>query len=269
MEQNIKMVISYDGSRYLGWQRLGGEQRKQSIQGTLEMALEELFGQSVSIIGSGRTDAGVHAMGQVANFLIEERVLFQALERNASKKKPKDMVCFLRELKQLLNERLPEDIRILSMVPVKKTFHSRYSAVEKTYEYHIDTREVPNVFTRKNALWEPENLELDKMEEAAKILIGKHDFKAFSTQGKVEKDTIRTLKQIQFTKENNHLKCSFTGDGFLYNMVRILMGTLLEIGRGEREMETIVRAFATGDRQLAGATVSSVGLFLKEVRYKE
>ena len=251
-KQNIKMVISYDGSRYLGWQRLGGNQKTQSIQGYIEDTLEDIAGYSVAIIGSGRTDAGVHALGQVANFYVPSSFFLSHT---------------LEELQQMCNERLPEDIRILSVEEVPKDFHSRYSATRKTYEYHVDTREVPVVFTRKYALWESKQLDLEVMRECSRLFVGKHDFKAFSTQSKAEKDTVRTIFDFSIEQKDHELIFSVCGDGFLYNMVRILVGTLLEVGRGERSRQQVAEALRTGDRQLAGYTVSSVGLFLKEVYY--
>ena len=253
-KQNIKMVISYDGSRYLGWQRLGGKQKKQSIQGYIEEILKDITGYSAACIGSGRTDAGVHALGQVANFYVPSSFFLSYT---------------LEELWKQCNKRLPEDIRICSMEKVEEAFHSRYSAVKKTYEYHVDTRAVPVVFTRKYALWEPKALDICAMRECSKLFVGKHDFKAFSTQSKAEKDTIRTIFDFSIEKKEDELIFSVCGDGFLYNMVRILVGTLLEVGRGERTRQQVAEALRTGDRQLAGYTVSSVGLFLKEVVYND
>lgn len=251
-QKNIKMVISYDGSRYLGWQRLGGKHKTQSIQGYLEDILEDIAGHSVAMIGSGRTDAGVHALGQVANFHVPSSFFLSHT---------------LKELQEQCNAILPEDIRILSVEEVAANFHSRYSATEKTYEYHVDTREVPVVFTRKYALWEPKQLDLAAMRECSRLFVGKHDFKGFSTQKKSEKDTVRTIFDFNIKKKEEELIFSVCGDGFLYNMVRILVGTLLEVGRGERTRQQVAEALRTGDRQLAGYTVSSVGLFLKEVKY--
>lgn len=251
-KQNIKMMISYDGSRYLGWQRLGGKQKAQSIQGTIEEVLEDIVGYSVAITGSGRTDAGVHAWGQVANFYVPSSFFLSHT---------------LGELQQQCNEKLPQDICIFSVEKVPKEFHSRYSATRKTYEYHVDTREVPVVFTRKYALWEPGVLDVSAMRECSRLFVGKHDFMAFSTQRQSEKDTIRTIFDVSIEKKEHELIFSVCGDGFLYNMVRILVGTLLEVGRGERTKQQVAEALHTGDRQLAGYTVSSVGLFLKEVEY--
>ena len=253
-KHNIKMVISYDGSRYLGWQRLGGKQKTQSIQGFIEDILEDIAGYSIAITGSGRTDAGVHALGQVANFHVPSSFFLSHT---------------LEELQQQCNERLPEDIRICSVEEVPECFHSRYSATKKTYEYHVDTREVPVVFTRKYALWEPKALNLSAMRECSRLFVGKHDFKAFSTQRQAEKDTVRTIFDFFIEQREEELIFSVCGDGFLYNMVRILVGTLLEVGRGERTRQQVAEALHTGDRQLAGYTVSSVGLFLKEVVYKD
>jgi len=172
MRKNIKIVISYDGTRYLGWQRLSGKQRRQSIQGYLEEVLEQVIGCRIRLAGSGRTDAGVHALGQVANFFVPS-ALFHF-----------DTALQCREWRAECNRQLPEDIKIQTMEEVPKNFHSRYSAVRKTYEYRIDTGERPNVFQRKYTLWFPEKLNVDKMLQAAACLVGTHDFAAFSTGGK-------------------------------------------------------------------------------------
>ena len=246
---NIKLTIAYDGTRYLGWQRLGGQLRQQSIQGYIEEVLSVVLKSEIRVTGSGRTDRGVHAMGQVVNFHVKK------LSENVA------------DLPRLCNDRLPEDIRVLRAEQVNARFHARRSAREKTYCYRLDTRSVPCVFERKYALWVPESLCIDRMEEAARLLEGTHDFAAFSTGGEEREDTVRTIYAIRFLKEPPGLVIAVCGDGFLYNMVRILVGTLLEVGKGERTLQQIEEALSGRDRKLAGQTVSSVGLFLKEVVY--
>lgn len=252
MQKNIKLIISYDGSRYLGWQRLGNENRERSIQGCIESRIEKILGYSVALIGSGRTDRGVHALGQVANFHVPSSFFSNYT---------------LEKFVRICNEQLPEDIKILSASNVPPSFHSRYSAIKKTYTYSIDTREVPSVFSRKYSLWVPDRLDIRIMKRCAELLVGRHDFSAFSTQTKKEKDTVRTIESLCVEQKKDKLLISVCGDGFLYNMVRILVGTLLEAGKGKYSTDTLQRALDTGDRQLAGPTASSVGLFLKEVVY--
>lgn len=257
MRKNIKIIISYDGTKYLGWQRLSGRQRRQSIQGYLEEVLEQVVGCRIRLSGSGRTDAGVHALGQVANFFVPS-ALFRC-----------DTVSQCKKWRQECNRKLPEDIKIRTMEEVPIHFHSRYSAVRKTYEYRIDMGERPSVFQRKYALWFPEKLNVDKMRQAAACMVGTHDFAAFSTGGKDRKDTVRTIYALELSKQGQQLLISVCGDGFLYNMVRIIVGTLFMVGTGDGSCEQIMEAFESRNRQLAGRTVSSVGLFLKQVDYSE
>ena len=159
--KNIKLLISYDGTGYLGWQRLGGKQQGQSIQGLLEHVIEKVVQYPVRIHGSGRTDAGVHAKGQVANFSVPSA--FFTLEETVEER--------LRYLRDECNQRLPEDIRIIKAKLVAASFHSRYSAKRKTYQYYIDTGETPSVFARKYALWLPQKLDIEKMKQAADCLL--------------------------------------------------------------------------------------------------
>ncbi len=261
--KNIKLLISYDGTGYLGWQRLGGKQQGQSIQGLLEHVIEKVVQYPVRIHGSGRTDAGVHAKGQVANFSVPSA--FFTLEETVEER--------LRYLRDECNQRLPEDIRIIKAKLVAASFHSRYSAKRKTYQYYIDTGETPSVFARKYALWVPQKLDIEKMKQAAEVLLGTHDFSGFSSKSKAgmqkkKRDTVRTLFAVDILPWKYGVYVSFTGDGFLYNMVRILTGTLLEVGMGERSVKQVRQALEKLDRQQAGKTVSSVGLFLERVDYE-
>ncbi len=243
--RNYKLVISYDGTRYKGWQRLAtGE---HTIQNTIETAISEWMGYPVTIDGSGRTDSGVHANGQVANVKISRRI---------------EEELFLLQL----NERLPEDIRIQSVTLVKNGFHSRLSAKGKQYVYTIDTRDKPQVFQRKYTYHFPELLELDKMKEAAKLLLGTHDFSAFCDK-KEEKSGIRTIHGINIKNEDNMIYIEYFGSGFLNHMVRIVTGTLLEVGSGQKEVADVQKALDSKLRADAGYTAPARGLRLEEVYY--
>ena len=238
------MILAYDGSRYKGWQRLG--RGELTIQAVLENVVSEVIGYEVEIHGSGRTDAGVHAKGQVAHmkvpFVLKENV------------------------REACNQMLPEDIRILQITPVKSGFHSRYSAVAKWYQYYVDTNEKANVFQRRYTCQYPKKLDFDNMRKAAMYLCGTHDFSGF-TDDKSEKDKVRTISQIEITEEKGILCFTYDGDGFLQHMVRILTGTLLEVGSGEKASEDIPKILEAKERAQAGFMVPAKGLFLDKVEY--
>lgn len=243
--QNYKMTISYDGTRYSGWQRQGNT--ASTIQYRLEQAISRLLECPTEITGSGRTDAGVHAMGQVANFRTEARV---------------DCETF----RQRLNEVLPEDISILSLRPAAERFHARFSAREKVYRYTIQNSPNKDVFGRKYSYHLAEPLDLAAMERAAGLLLGTHDFRGYST-GRTKKSTVRHLAEIQICREGERVTLTFRGNGFLYNMVRILAGTLIEVGLGKRTLDSVLPALETGDRTQAGFTAPAQGLCLMQVIY--
>lgn len=243
---NYKMVIAYDGSRYNGWQKQGNT--KDTIQGKLEKVLEKLEGREVEVIGAGRTDAGVHALGQVVNVKLESKINEEMLL-------------------QYLNQYLPEDIAVLSVKEVPMRFHSRLNATEKTYLYRIYRSEIPNPFIRKYTVTITEELDIEKMRMAAEFLIGEHDFKSFCSLKKSKKSTIRTLYSITIEEIEKELRISVKGNGFLYHMVRIIIGTLLEVGTGKKKPEEIEQILEKGERQAAGKTAPAHGLFLKEVKY--
>ncbi|WP_455715173.1 tRNA pseudouridine(38-40) synthase TruA [Anaerosporobacter sp.] len=256
--RNIKFHVSYDGTRYLGWQRLGGKQRELSIQGFLEMCLSDLLNEDIKIMGSGRTDAGVHAFDQVANFYTNSKLTIE-------------------DIYNTLKSRLPEDMVVYKMEQVADSFHSRFSAVSKVYEYYLDNGEREDVFTRRYAYHVKKKLDIEAMKEAAAYLIGTHDFRSFSTD-RGKDDTVRTLYELEIEetgflldrKEDRSgelLRIRLHGDGFLYNMVRIIVGTLIEVGLGERKTNSVKEALANKDRGLAGITVPPHGLFLKSVEY--
>lgn len=240
------MLIEYDGSRYKGWQRLKGEEN--TIQGKLENVISQMLGKEVEIIGSGRTDAGAHALGQVANFHTD------------SKMSEREMLTYL-------NHYLPQDIVVKSLREAGERFHSRFNVSEKKYTYRIWNHWIPSAFHRKYSYHIPDNLNLKAMEAATQKLIGTHDYLAFSSVKKSNKSTVRTIKEISFEKQEHLLEITFIGDGFLHNMIRIMVGTLIEIGLGNLGADEIDKIFAQGKREAAGKTVPAQGLFLSEVYY--
>ena len=243
--RNLRLDICYDGTRYRGWQRLAG--RDDTIQGKLETALSRILDEPIEISGSGRTDAGVHAAGQVANFHCQS-----------------NMPC--EKILSDLRRYLPEDIGIYSCKDASPRFHARLNAKEKTYRYRIWNSEMPCVFQRRFVSVMPEKLDVAAMESAAQQLLGEHDFAAFCGNAKMKKSTVRYIRAITITRQGEELWLEFTGNGFLHNMVRILVGTLVEVGRGERTAESISALFS-GKRADAGFLAPAQGLCLMEVFY--
>ena len=243
--RNLRLDICYDGTRYRGWQRLPG--KDDTIQGKLETALSRILGEPIEISGSGRTDAGVHAKGQVANFHCESPMPAAEILEN-------------------LRRYLPEDIGIYSCRDVSFRFHARLNAKEKTYRYRIWNSEMPCVFDRRFVTVMPETLDLEAMKNAAALLCGEHDFSAFCGNAKMKKSTVRFIRSIHITRHGEELWLEFTGNGFLHNMVRILVGTLVEVGRGERSGDGIPGLFG-GKRAEAGFLAPAQGLCLMEVKY--
>ena len=243
--RNLRLDICYDGTRYRGWQRLPG--KDDTIQGKLETALSRILGEPIEISGSGRTDAGVHAKHQIANFHCE---------------------CTMtpEEILEQLRRYLPEDIGIHSCKDVSPRFHARLNAKEKTYLYRIWNSESPCVFDRRYVTVMPERLNLNAMQEAADYLCGEHDFSAFCGNAKMKKSTVRFLRRIAIERCGDEIRLYFTGNGFLHNMVRILTGTLVEVGRGERTPESIPVLFGN-KRAEAGFLAPAKGLCLEEVMY--
>jgi tRNA pseudouridine38-40 synthase len=246
MKRNVKITLEYDGARYKGWQKLGDH--PQTIQQKLEDILEKKTGQPIQVIGSGRTDAGVHALGQVANFHLE------------TEESVKDIQTYL-------NAYLPSDIAVKEAVFEGATFHSRYNAKEKVYSYRIYNHAIPSVFDRKYSHHIPQPLRLEPMRDAMDRLCGTHDFLGFSSVKKTKKSTERTLTSLTLVKDGPHMKFIFRGDGFLLHSIRIMMGTLLEVGQGSMKPETVEQIFAKKVRMDAGFTVPPNGLFLESVTY--
>lgn len=245
---NYRITVQYDGTRYKGWQVQ--KNTDMTIQGKLQAVLESLAGHAVEVTGSGRTDAGVHALGQTANFHLREQ------------REPEELLLWL-------NRYLPEDIAVTEIVQVGERFHSRYHAVEKTYRYRIHTSIIPNVFERRYVYTYTAGLDVGRMRRAAGYLTGTHDFKSFCGNRHMKKSTVRTIREITIREKADEIVIDFTGDGFLQNMVRILTGTLIETGNGVREPEQIPAVLAAGDRDMAGYTAPAQGLCLLRVVYDE
>jgi tRNA pseudouridine38-40 synthase len=244
-EQVYCLKLCYDGTRFKGWQRLPGE---NTIQGRIEAVLSDIFYQPIEIHGSGRTDAGVHAAGQVASF---RAPLYDR-----------------KKLLSQLRHRLPEDIGVLSVDYAHDRFHARLSATEKTYCYRVWNSKEPDVFGRHFRAPFPQTLDIAAMEEAMALCVGRHDFLAFCSNKHFKKSSVRELREFRLRKEGEELIFTLTADGFLYNMVRILVGTVLEVGMGLRNAHTIPELFSHRNREMAGETAPARGLCLMEVRYE-
>ena len=243
--RNLRLDICYDGTRYRGWQRLSGTDN--TIQGKLETALSRILGESIEISGSGRTDAGVHARGQVANFHCEST-----------------MSCD--EILADLRKYLPEDIGIYSCKECSPRFHARLNAKEKTYCYRIWNSDMPCVFERRFVTVMPQALDLAAMKKAAAYFAGEHDFSAFCGNPKFKKSTVRFIRSLTVERVGEELRITATGNGFLHNMVRILVGTLIEVGQGQRDPDSVPTLFGA-KRAEAGFLVPPQGLCLMEVEY--
>ena len=243
---NYKLTLQYDGTKYNGWQRQGNT--ANTIQGKLNEIIGKYLGEEIDTAGSGRTDAGVHACGQVANF--------------------KTKNCLNEEqLVKELNQYLPHDIRVTTVEEMDERFHARLSAVDKTYEYIIDNGKVSDVFTRKYVWRIEEALDIEAMKVASKHLIGTCDYTSFCGNKKLKKSAVRTITDITIEEGNGKIKISYTGNGFLQNMVRIMTGTLVEVGLNKRKADTIPAILEAKSREAAGMMAPPEGLFLKCVNY--
>ena len=244
--KNFALTVCYDGGRYRGWQKQGNTDN--TIQGKLEKLLGDIIGQEVEISGSGRTDAGVHARVQVCSF-----------------KASTDLSC--EDILSKLRERLPEDIGAMSLKIAGDRFHSRLNCREKTYCYRLWISDEPNIFERKYLFKYTDTLDIEKMKTAAALLLGEHDFTSFCSNKHMKKSAVRKLKSIDFEENGNEFRLYLTADGFLYNMVRIIVGTLLEIGSGDKKPEIITEILAAKDRAAAGPTAPAQGLTLWQLYY--
>lgn len=243
--RNLRLDLCYDGTRYRGWQRIPGTEN--TVQGKLEQALSRILGEPVEISGSGRTDAGVHALGQVASFHCESHMpVNQILEQ--------------------LRRYLPEDIGIYSCREAAPRFHARLNARQKTYRYRIWNSDAPCVFQRRYVAVFPEQLNIEAMDTVGQHLVGEHDFAAFCARAKQKKSTVRCISCLSVAKVGDEIHITVTADGFLYNMMRIIAGTLIEVGRGERSPESVAGLFSA-QRSEAGFLAPAQGLCLMEVEY--
>ncbi len=267
---NYRLKIQYDGTRYRGWQRQPTCQKDRqptcrksgqptcredrqvmTIQGRLEAVLTKYAGRELRIDGAGRTDAGVHALEQVANVHMPDQC----------EPEPE-------ELRRYLNEYLPEDIRVLAVQRAGERFHSRLNVTGKRYCYHLLKWNRENVFLRRYAWKMTRPLDLERMRRASEYLLGEHDFKSFCTKASKKKSTVRRITDIRVTETEDEVMLTFEGNGFLYNMVRILTGTLVETGTGDREPEELPEILRREERRFAGETAPAKGLFLEKVFYE-
>ncbi|MBN9648975.1 tRNA pseudouridine(38-40) synthase TruA [Terrisporobacter glycolicus] len=242
--RNLKLTIQYDGTKYCGWQK---QPNSSGIQGTIEYAIYEITREKVNIIGSGRTDAGVHALGQVANFKTNSNIPAARIP-------------------DALNAKLPKDISIIDCQEVSDDFHSRYSATGKIYRYLIYNKPYRSPLYKDISYHVRYDLDIEEMRVEAQSLLGTHEFKGFMSSGSSVKDTVRTIHNISIEESGDLIALEVEGNGFLYNMVRIIVGTLVDIGRGriDKPLEEII---ASQDRGEAGHTAPAHGLFLKKVHY--
>lgn len=245
--RNFKMILQYEGTRYQGWQRQVSTEN--TIQGKLEALLSKMAGEPVEVNGSGRTDAGVHAMGQVANFHAD------------TDKRPEEIMDYM-------NFYLPEDIAVISLAEAPQRFHSRLNATGKTYCYRVLNTKIPHVFERRYVHVVEEALDVEAMRKAAAYLLGTHDFRAFTSNKRSKKSTLRRIDEIRIEQAGEEVRFWYSGNGFLYHMVRIMTGTLLEVGLHKREPGTAAEILASGCREAAGELVPAKGLTLMEVRYQ-
>ena len=243
--KRVKLTIAYDGTNYCGWQI---QNNGITIEEVINRELTRLLGEEIKVIGASRTDSGVHALGNVAVFDTETRI-------------PAEKISFA------LNQKLPDDIRITNSCQVADDFHPRYCNTIKTYEYRIWNDRFPNPLVRLYSKFVYFNIDIERMEKAAAYLVGEHDFKSFCTPRTQVESTVRTVTEISFFKEGNMITMRIKGTGFLYNMVRIIMGTLLKCGMGMYEPEYVKEILDACDRAKAGPKAEACGLTLMGIEY--
>jgi tRNA pseudouridine38-40 synthase len=244
--RNIRLLMEYDGTNYQGWQV---QPKGQTVQGVIEEKLALITGETVHLIGSGRTDSGVHAFGQVANFKTKSQLPVYSIQR-------------------ALNSLLPPDIVIQQAEEIEEGFHARKESKSKVYEYRILNRDLRSAFHHKYAWHLPQALDLKKMREATRILIGEHDFSSFRSVGSPTRTSIRRVIRAEWKRSRDGLiRFEIEANGFLKQMVRALVGTLVEVGKGRINSEEFRKILNARDRKKAGPTAPAHGLFLKEVKY--
>ncbi len=244
--KRVKLTIAYDGTNYCGWQI---QPNGITIEEVINKALEKLTGEQILVIGASRTDSGVHAMGNVAVFDTETTI-------------PAEKIAVA------LNQKLPEDIVIVQSEEVPLDFHPRYCDCSKTYEYHIINTQIPVPTKRLTSWFVSYELNIDNMRRAAEYLVGEHDFVSFCNVRTDVENTVRTITALDILTEGNEITIRITGDGFLYNMVRIIVGTLIRVGRGFYEPEKVKEILEAKDRKAAGVTAPANGLMLMKIDYK-
>lgn len=245
MEKNYKLTIAYDGTRFFGWER---QPDRETIQGKLESVLEKLNGKPVDVIGAGRTDAGVHARAMVASVRLDVK---ESCE----------------EIRDYMNRYLPDAIAVREVKEAGDRFHARYNAIGKTYRYTCFVGDVKPVFDRRYVTMLDYKVDVEKMRQAAAILAGEHDFRSFCGNPRMKKSTVRLVDSITIEQNKDRIHFTFHGTGFLQNMVRILVGTLLEVGRGYWDVDYVQTILDAKDRKLAGPTAPPEGLCLMKVDY--
>lgn len=243
--RNIKLTIEYDGREFNGWQK---QPNKLNIQGSIERAIEEITGEKIDLNASGRTDAGVHALGQVANFKTDSNL-------------PIDKFPIA------INSKLKKSIRILNAEEVDDRFHSRLTCKRKTYRYVINNTTIGSAIYRYLETHIPQKLDVNEMSKAVKYFEGEHDFRAFKASGTSSKSSVRTIYEAKVYKIDEKIYIELTGNGFLYNMVRIIAGTLVDVGLGKIKATDIPDIITQGKRELAGKTLPPNGLYLVKVEY--
>lgn len=244
--KNIAIILQYDGTRYSGWQKQGNT--SNTIQSKLENILFKLSSNEIEVHGSGRTDAGVHAFGQTANFKID------------TEKSPEEIMDYI-------NAYLPNDIGVTSAWEASPKFHSRLNAVKKTYRYRIHTGNTPVIFFEKYMLSHKGLLNTDDMKKGASQLIGTYDFKSFTDNKKSKKSTVRSIENIEIIEKDNEITIDLTGNGFLYHMARIIVGTLIDIGEGKTSPDNMSNIINSRSREAAGPLAPAKGLMLMKVYY--
>lgn len=243
----VMLRVAYDGTAYSGWQL---QPNAVTIEQRLNEALEDLFGVPMAVIGASRTDSGVHALGNAAVFDVDTRM-------------PASKIAYA------LNTRLPEDIRVVNSSEVSPDFHPRHTESVKTYEYKIWNDTFPNPTVRLYSHFEYGEIDIERMTEAAKYLVGEHDFTSFCSAGTQVENKVRTVFSVDIKRDGSMITVRVTGNGFLYNMVRIIAGTLLKVGQGAMEPADVKKALDGRDRQLAGPTAPARGLTLVKISYGE
>ncbi|MBT9151933.1 MAG: tRNA pseudouridine synthase A [Firmicutes bacterium] len=242
---NLKLILEYDGTDFCGWQEQMGQ---RSVQGTVALAIARLTGQNIKLHGAGRTDAGVHALGQVANCVVKTQI-------------PPEKFA------KALNPLLPPDVKVLTSEVVAEEWHARFSAKGKLYSYHLLLSDRPRPLLRHRALRVGASFDLEKVEQAISLFLGRHDFAPFAAKGSSAKSTVRTITQAELLRQGEECRLLLAADGFLYHMVRMIVGELVAVARGSVTLEEVAATLATAERRHPPLTAPPQGLYLVEVRY--